>query len=577
MARQRDVTRHLARWPAPLIYLLLSVFGHLPAFRSLTTMTQCTCRDAPQTDWFLAWTPYALGRGWSPLSTIHLNTPDGINLMWNTLLPLPGLLMAPFTVWGNVLVSHTVLAVMAFALSATTMWWVAARWAPWPPARFAAGLLYGFSPYLVAQGVDHLNLSLVALPPLVLLLLDELLVRQRRRAVLIGALLGLVALAQLLTSEEVLASTFLVCLAGLVVLLVQQRGAVTRRRVRHAVVGLSAAAGLLTLLAAPALAVQLLGSRRVTGSVTTVGEHGADLLGIVVPGPRQFFGFAGIEAWGGGSTENGSYLGLPLLLLLGWLAWRYRRLAVVRWAGILAATTWLLSLGRGLSVAGEGVGVPLPARLWAGLPLLQDLVNVRLSLYVSAFAALLLAVGLDRLRGEGALRRHRGRALVVAVVVIVSLLPAWPYAYERADVPAYFTSKEMLRIPRDAQVLTYPVPRFPSSEPMLWQALARYRYRSVGGYVITPDADGNGTFQGGVTAWERAVAPAAVGRPIALGNTGTSMVLRRDMALLQVRAIVVADRPGARDVIALVTQLLGRPGEPTAGVTIWYLDPQPLS
>ncbi|MEO6205134.1 MAG: hypothetical protein ABIO67_07115 [Mycobacteriales bacterium] len=572
MAHQRDVTRHLARWPAPLIYLLLSVIGHLPAFRSLTTMTQCTCRDAPQTDWFLAWTPYALGRGWSPVQTIHLNAPDGINLMWNTLLPLPGLLMAPVTVWGNVLATHTVLAVLAFALSATTMWWVVARWAPWPPARFAAGLLYGFSPYLVAQGLDHLNLSLVALPPLVLLLLDELLVRQRRRAVLSGALLGLVALAQLLTSEEVLASTFLICVAGLVVLFVQQRRVLTRGRVRHAVVGLGTAAGLLTLLAAPALAVQMFGARRVTGSVTTVGDYGADLLGIVVPGPRQLFGFHGIESWGGGSTENGSYLGLPLLLLLIWITWRYRRLGVVRWAGVLAVTAWVLSLGRSLAVAGAGVGVPLPARLWGGLPLLQDLVNVRLSLYVAAFAAVLLAVGLDRLRVDGALRRHPRRVAFITLVVVVSLLPAWPYSYQKAEVPDYFTSSEVLRIPRDALVLTYPVPRFPSSEPMLWQALARYRYRSVGGYVITPDAEGHGTFQGGVTAWERAVAPAAVGRPIPLGNTATSMLVRLELAQLQVRAIVVADRPGAPDVVALVTQLLGRPGERTGGVTVWYLD-----
>lgn len=571
MARRRDLTRHLARWPAPLTYLLLSVLGHLPAFGSLRTMTQCACRDAPQTDWFLGWTPYALGRGWSPLTTAHLNAPDGVNLTWNTLLPLPGLLMAPVTVWGNVLVTHTLLAVLAFALSATAMWWVARRWAPWPPARFAAGLVYGFSPYLVAQGVDHLNLSLVALPPVMLLVLDRLLVRRDGRPVVLGLLLGLVALAQLLTSEELLASTFVLCVAGLVVLAVQQRRRVDRRRVRRAAIGLAVAAGLLTLLAAPVLAVQLFGPRPVTGSVTTVGAYGADLLGILVPGRHMLLGVSGIGEWGGGTTENGSYLGLPLLLVVGLGGWRYRRLAVVRFAGVLAVVAWLLSLGRTLSVAGQGTAVPLPARLWASLPLLRDLVNVRLSLYVALLVALLLGVVLDRLHAEGALRRRRPTAWLVGLLVGISLLPAWPYGYQRAGAPAYFTSAEVRRIPRDAAVLTFPVPRFPSSEPMLWQALARYRYRSVGGYVITPDEAGDGTFRGGVTEWERVVAPAAVGRAVPLDNTATAMRLREEIRRLGVRAIVVADRPGSPAVAALVRRLTGRAGDRAGGVTAWYL------
>ena len=566
------MSRHLGRWPVPLTYLLLSVLGHIGAFRSLTTMTQCACRDAPQTDWFLGWTPFALGRGWAPFTTEHLGAPEGVNLMWNTLLPLPGLLMAPVTTWGNVLATHTVLAVLAFALSATAMWWVSARWAPWPPARFAAGLLYGFSPYLVAQGVDHLNLSLVALPPLVLLLLDELLVRQRGRAVVVGAVLGLVALAQLLTSEELLASTFLVCLAGLVVLLVVHRKTVQRPRVRHAVMGLATAAGLLTLLAAPPLAVQLFGPRPVTGSVTTVGAFGADLLSVVLPGPMQLLGFEAVGQWGAGATENGSYLGLPLLVLLGWLAVRYRRLAVVRVVGSLAVLVWVLSLGRALSVAGHATGLPLPARTWASLPLLRDLVNVRLSLYVSLLAAVLLAVGLDRLHRDGVLTRHRRAAWVVTAVLLVSLWPAWPYSYRDADVPSYFTSTAVLKVPRDGLALTYPVPRFPSSEPMLWQALSGYHYRSVGGYVITPTPHGEGTFQGGITVWERTVAPAAVGRPITMGNTVLAMQLRLEMRRLGVRAVLVADRPGSDRVVALVRELLGTPGEHVGGVTAWYVD-----
>ena len=562
----------LARWYAPPIYLLLAVLGHAPAFSSLTTMTRCVCRDTPQTDWFLGWTPHALWAGQAPWTSTHLAAPEGVNLMWNTLLPLPGLIMAPVTWASNVLVTHTLLAVLAFALSATSMWWVVKRWATWGPARFAAGLLYGFSPYLVAQGTDHLNLSLVALPPLILLLLDEILVRQRRRPVVMGLVLGLLTLAQLLTAEEVLASMFLVCVVGLIVLAAEHRSRVDRARVHYALRGLGTAAAVLTVGAAWPLGVQFSGPRPVTGPVTDASTFGADLLGSIVPGVHQLLGFDTINTWGGGSTENGSYLGLPLLAVLGFVAWRYRRIAVVRFAAVFGVVTLVLSLGRKLAVAGTTHDIPLPFGFLAHLPLLQDMSAVRLSLYVVLAASLLLAVGLDRMHADGLLERRRWLTGVLAGLVVLSLLPDWPYDYDRANTPAYFTSSEVTRIPRDTVALTYPVPRFPSSEPMQWQALAGYRYRSVGGYLITPDERGRGTFRGGKTTWERVTGQAAVGRGVQLYNPGTAMQLRVEMRRLGVSAILVADRRGSDAVIELVTLLLGRPGENRGGVTAWYLE-----
>jgi hypothetical protein len=535
-------------------------------------MTRCVCRDTPQTDWFLGWTPHAIWAGQAPWTSTHLAAPEGVNLMWNTLLPLPGLLMAPVTAVSNVLATHTLLAVLAFALSATSMWWVVRRWAPWGPARFAAGLLYGFSPYLVAQGTDHLNLSLVALPPLVLLCLDEILVRQRRHWWTAGVGLGLITLAQLLTTEEVLASTFVVCVVGLAVLVLLNRGRIEPPQVGHALRGLMTAATVLTVGAAWPLGVQLGGHRPVTGPVTDASLFGADLLGSVVPGVHQLLGFDSINTWGGGSTENGSYLGVPLLAVLAFLAWRYRRIAVVRFASVLGLVVLVLSMGRTLAVAGTTYEIPLPFGVLAHLPLLQDMSAVRLSLNDELLAAHVLAVGLDRLHAEGLLARRRVLAGVLTGLVVLSLLPDWPYSFERANTPAYFTSAQVNRIPRDSVALTYPVPRFPSSEPMQWQALAGYRYRSVGGYLITPDEKGHGTFRGGKTTWERITGQAAVGRGVQLHNPGAAMQLRVEMERLGVRAIIVADRPGADAVTELVTMLLGRPGERTGGVTVWYVD-----
>lgn len=562
------MTRRRSASLAPLAYLLLAVLGHLPALVDLTSATTCACKDAPQTDWFLGWTPHALLSGTSPLFSRHLALPPGVNLMWNTLLPLPGLLAAPVTLTLGVLASHTLLSVAAFTGSATAAWWVVGRWAPWPPARFAAGLLYGFSPYEVAQGSGHLNLTLVALPPLVLLLLDDLLVRQDRSAVRRGALLGLVALAQLLTTEEVLASTFVMAAAGLVVLVAQHPGAV-RRHAPHAVTGLGVAAGVLVVLAAWPLAVQFLGPQRITAPVQDLRPYAGDLLGTVVPTVFQVLGTGVTRHWGGNAGENGSYLGLPLLVVLVVLGVRLRGVPVVRFAAALGVVAWVLSLGTPLNVAGHRTSVPLPGALLARTPVLENMAAVRFSLYVVLAASLVLAVGLDRLHAGGALRT--GPTTVAALACVLPLVPAWPYAVVPSATPPYFTGAAVDRVPRDSVALTYPLARYPASAPMLWQAQAGYRYRALGGYVITPRPSGAGTFRGQVSTTERLFGAAGRGAPVPRSGALDAQVLL-ELSRLRVDSVLVVDGvAGSGEVRRYVAALLRRPAdERRGGVTAWY-------
>jgi hypothetical protein len=88
-------------------------------------------------------------------------------------------------------VTVTALYTLALALSA----WFASvafrRYVRSYPAALLGGLVYGFSPAMIAQSSSHLHLTLGAvLPPLMLLAVDELLHRQRRNPLLVGAGLG---------------------------------------------------------------------------------------------------------------------------------------------------------------------------------------------------------------------------------------------------------------------------------------------------------------------------------------------------------------------------------------------------
>ena len=131
------------------------------------------------------------------------------------------------------------------------------RWTGRLPALWGA-LVFGFSPYIVSQSVGHLAQTLLLSAPLMLILLDRLVVGQPDKPWADGLFLGLLAWAQLLTGEEVLAIEATIAATAMVVLY-----ALAHREARshfdYALRGGLTAAGVFATLSAPFLAVQYFG------------------------------------------------------------------------------------------------------------------------------------------------------------------------------------------------------------------------------------------------------------------------------------------------------------------------------
>ena len=101
------------------------------------------------------------------------------------------------------------------------MCWLLLRWVDWWPAAVVGGLVFGFSPFVLANlAVGHLDLVVLALVPLAAGALDELVVRQRRSPLWVGAALGLVLVVQFFVSTEVLVLVVGAAVAGLVLVVV---------------------------------------------------------------------------------------------------------------------------------------------------------------------------------------------------------------------------------------------------------------------------------------------------------------------------------------------------------------------
>src|ERR1700678_2666911 len=190
--------------------------------------------DADQFAWFFRYDATAVAHLRLPaLVTTGMNAPQGISLMWNTAMQLPGVLLAPLTLLAGPQTSLTVLMTLGFAGSAVSMFATARRWNASTAAAGLAGFVYGFSPALVQSSAGHYDLQFAVLPPLIIDAALRLLAVRcgpgRRACARCGIRLGLLAAAQLFISEELLFDTAVAAVIITLVLAVSRPGAVAGR------------------------------------------------------------------------------------------------------------------------------------------------------------------------------------------------------------------------------------------------------------------------------------------------------------------------------------------------------------
>lgn len=159
--------------------------------------------------WFMRYAATAVAHFHLPaLITTAVNAPHGINMMWNTSMLLPGVLLTPVTLLWGPSASLAVLLVLGFAGSASTLYFVLRRWGVSIAAAAIGGAVYGFSPALLVSAEDHYHLQFAVLPPLIADAVLRL-ATGRGRFVRTGAWLGLLVAAQIFIAEELLVDTTL--------------------------------------------------------------------------------------------------------------------------------------------------------------------------------------------------------------------------------------------------------------------------------------------------------------------------------------------------------------------------------
>ncbi len=559
----------------PLSYLLAAFLLTLPLWLGSQPLLLGYGADSAMHLWFLNWFPYAISHGLNPFQTSIATHPSTVSLLWNNADLVLALLAWPlFRLLPAAAAMDLVFVLMMAAASAAMAWQLR------PHVRHASsawlgGLLFGFSPFALSElAAGHLTWVSTATLPLGWWAGEHAwrAARDGRNPVRWGMALGGWAVLQYWVSKELLATTLL--MAALVLALnsrgILRRGLPPLRRLWP--VAAIAVSVFGALMAYPVISQLTSGVPLSRPTVVSPTANVVDLLEWVVPGYAQLMGIGPVGAlslrFTGELLETDAYLGLPLLTLAALAAWRWRGAPLARLGAGLAGVAGVLSLGGHLHVAGVVTRVPLPWLLFEHLPLLGKAVPSRLTIFVVAGVACLLAASWDRVMERFALWT---RALILGVALL-PLLPSSGLMAGFAGFPVYtprvLGSTALRALPAGASVLTIPITtRENHGLAMYWQAEQDFHYSQPFGYLLRPGPGGVLTDNLSPSPLANLATDLSSGdaRPVGISAAAVRLQLRR----LGVRALVLMPSTQFAAEERELSGILGLPPELVDGAAIW--------
>ena len=569
----------------PVLYLLLATALFSAAWRQPAYLSVGSAGDAQIYMWMLGWAPYSVSHGLNPLFTDFDIYPQGASLFWSLIPIFPGFVLSPVMTLLGPVVTYNLTMTLGLAGSAWCAYlaikaFVADRLASW-----LGGLLYGFSPYMLAHSLGHPNLVLCMEPPLALLLLTELLVWQRRPAWVVGLGLGVLGAVQILTTPEILFTTVIVGVLCLIVLAVIGRRQVMVR-LRAASSGLAVSLIVFVAISALPLGFALLGPGQVHGVVREQDIYVNDALNFVIPTNVMLLAPARLldltRHWTGDIAEYNGYVGVPLAALLLYVAiTSWRRSSLIRWAAISAAIAATLSLGPHLHVDGRiHFHIPLPWLLVQHLPFFDNVLPSRLMLFFYLLAGLAVAFFVKEATTESRGWR-KGASMTWVALSFLLLLPRVPWPVTPNPVPSFFSGPLVNRVPDGSVALVAPFSTAPGFQPgpgqdsatlpMLWQQASGMRFRMPAGGLNVPDVNGLPT--GGrppQSVTQTAMLTIQEGHSAPELTPQLRASIQADLNRWRIQTVIVGPMYNQQEMIRFFSSLLGREPEAEGGVYVWW-------
>lgn len=495
---RRAIRNHAAAF---FLCLALGFVFTLPGSLSLHSGLLGYPGDNFQHAWFLWHFARAVAHGHDPFYTRLVFYPSRANLAWSTTDPIAGMLALPLSLFAGPVIAYNLSLILQLALGAFCARLLCLEISRDEAAAFIGGMIFGFSPYLMAHALAHLGLVTAFPIPLFVLALDRIL-RSEKPPWQMGIWLGLA----LLLAAWAHYNYAVLCLV-FAVLLVALETWRNRSRVGDflARIGKPVAVGAVTFIAGfSPLLWMMTGNRSEIPASRGAGHierFSADALGFLIPSWNHVFlgTFArrmnpNLFAAG---IEGTVYIGAVVLALAAVGFWRGRKWNR-RWAVtalILGVAFYLLSLGPKIHVLAHELPVPGPAALLFDFPFVKFLsAPARFDAMLALCLAILCSLGARYLierRSSGAYR-----CAVISSIVLLVLADYLTIPFPRSstvDPGALYSSEAAssaascvlpASLPSGTTILTFPLVKEPYCLKSMWMQVEHHgTFAIVDGYL----------------------------------------------------------------------------------------------
>jgi hypothetical protein len=473
------------RWHGLALALYAAAsFLFLDHFTSLTKDILGFGPDPSIMMWFFAWWPWSLTHHLSPLHTDMVWQPLGLNLAWTTNVPFLSALALPFTLTVGPVLAYNVLTLGAPVAAAMAAYFLCLHLTRSPAASLFGGYIFGFSSYEMAETIDHLNLDFTVFVPL-LILAAVLRMQDRLSRVATMLLIGVGVACQFMISTEITATgaIFSALIWGVALIVLPKARAMLLRLA----VDIGLAAPITVLLVSPLLWAMIRGSHDLAVPAFVPFLFVNDLTSFAVPtatsavGGPFFYGFT--RHFINCADEQGAYISLPLLFILGFFFCKGWERPLVRFLALGFAIIAVASLGPLLLIDGNFSGLPLPWYAVTKLPVLSAAEPDRFALFMWLIIAIVVSFWLAEPRSTDGVRRSRLCAILACATIMPILHPVVPVPAQSLFEPKNLQAA----IGLDKRVLILPFSVLGNST--YWQEQSHFGFIQTGGYLGYPPGD----------------------------------------------------------------------------------------
>lgn len=476
------ISRKLSGAVTFVVYLMAAVALLVPPLHGdLTHSLIAYPNTDPSTSlWELVWWPWAISHHINPILCKVVWHPTGQNLLWSLFIPVLAIGFWPVTALGGAFLSYNIIAVLSPAMAAWATWLLCREFTGkfWP--AFFGGAVFGFSSFEFVQLLAHINLFVTFVLPLCGWLY---LLRYRRKISMRRYVLSLAGLLilQFGIFTEVFATAVTFGLIAMIIGLCLERDpdlrAIHWSIVRETLVSLAVTACLLI----PCL-YYVFFHGYVHGWVYPPEYFSGDPLNFIVPTRNNLLGgglFASYSrGFNGDRYELGSYLGIPLVLMIFFFASEFSAKTAARSLLLILAVIFVASLGGYIQTRKHDLPVALPWLVGLHMPLIAKALATRFSEYIFLAAAILAAWWLAESQKTKRLK------ITLSILAVIFMMPntfsgRWAFQPEN---PVFFTSGQVTKyLPPESNLLILPYGY--TGESMMWQEESHFYFSMAGGYL----------------------------------------------------------------------------------------------